>query len=665
MSKDKQNFASELEKRIYEKTAELSLLYDISGNIHRSINQEDLARCILESLQKLIGCEVSCLLITQGDSSIIYIHLARDMEKEQLERIAAEAGSSLHELSGSRPTNLKTVIFKSPSYIKELSIPPALDFFHTIPLGRGEKTIGMIGLFGVETLEEGKERILYTIANQSMDTLDRLISLKEVEENKFRAVVDGMGEGVVLTSLKDAVIMTNPAADRIFFKLHLDNDRDFIKALGKKEWRQSVAGIKKGQHPSFSGELVFQKQGAVIHVTASGVQDSRGNINGIVYVFSDMTEQRKLQQQMIQTEKLTALGELISGVAHELNNPLSAVMGYAQLLQQGNIPNHVKERLEIINRESKRCQRIVQNLLLFARRHEIKKKKIDLHDVLESVLQVLSYQWTVDQIEMEKRYSKDPLLIYGDFHQIQQVFLNILNNAHQAILEVKRKGKIKIKTGLAGEKIIVEIKDNGSGIRKENLERIFEPFYTTKDAGQGTGLGLSLAYESMRDHEGDIKVRSQPGRSSTFYLEFASLSHAGEEKKRKSQKEKRALLTGKKILVVDDEKEIYHVIEEALREKQPSIIYAPDGQMALSKMRESEFDLIISDFKMPHLNGEDLLKKIHKDFPGLKGKILFITGDIASPSTREFLKKKKAKFLEKPFDISEFQRTVEKVISDS
>ncbi len=666
MSKEKQNTAKELEKCIQEKTAELSLLYDISSSIHRSMNQEDLARCILDSLQKLIGCEVSCMLVSLDDSPTIYIHLARDIEKQQLRRITTKASSAVKELSGSKPTHLKTVIFKSTSYIKELSVPPALDFFHSISLCRGENPVGILGIFGVETLEEGKWRILYTIANQAMDTLDRLISLKEVEENKFRAVVDGMGEGVVLTTLRDAVVMMNPAADQIFSQFQLDISEDFIEALRKKEWKQAIVGIRKGQHPSYSGEIVFQKQGAVIHVTASGVQDSKGNINGIVYVFSDMTKQRKLQQQMIQTEKLTALGELISGVAHELNNPLSAVMGYAQLLQQGDIPDHVKERLEIINRESKRCQRIVQNLLLFARRHEIRKSEIDIHDVLESVLQVLSYQWTVDQIEIEKCYSKEPLLIFGDFHQIQQVLLNILNNAHQAILAAERKGKIRIKTRLEKARIIVEIKDNGSGIREEDLGQIFEPFFTTKDPGQGTGLGLSLAYETMRDHGGDIRVESQPGRNSTFFLEFAPLtSPAEEERKRKGLKEKQAPLTGKRILVVDDEKEIYNIIEEALSKEDSKILYAPDGQLALSKMRESEFDLIISDFKMPHLNGKELLKKIHKDFPKLKGKILFITGDIASPSTREFFKKKKARFLEKPFDISDLQRTVKKVISDS
>ena len=224
------------------------------------------------------------------------------------------------------------------------------------------------------------------------------------------------------------------------------------------------------------------------------------------------------QAQLIQSEKLSGIGEFIAGVAHELNNPLTSVMGFSELLRQADKDPKHKKYLEMIHKSALRCQKIVQALLSFARRRAPERKPACLNGLVEAAIESLQYQLSTGNIEVVTKLDPQLPLAMVDPHQIQQVILNIINNARQAMEAHQPKGRLNVTTESQGDFVRVIIQDNGPGIPEENLSKIFDPFFTTKEVGQGTGLGLSLCYGIIKEHRGRIVPRSKPGEGATFVV---------------------------------------------------------------------------------------------------------------------------------------------------
>jgi len=655
---------NDLEKEVYEKTHELSSLYEISRAMNSSQSLEDFVRFILEAINKITGSDCSLMLLVLDKNPIIFFSLVRFIGEGDLSALKMSAFSSFNELSSNHAHEAQTVFYRTTDYLSDAFPASAIGDPHWIPLYRRNLPIGMIGICSSDrsNVDESKVRLLYTISNQASATLDRFLSLRESEQSRFRSAVNSMTEGVILADLTGHALMTNPAAEKIMSKLDLKTDTRFVESVGSRELKSGIAHIKKGKTLSFSEEIQFSKFQTILNITASAVLDAKEKMTGIVFVLSDITRQRQMQEQMIQTEKLSALGELISGVAHELNNPLASVIGYAQLLQSAQVPGDVKKKLEVINSESKRCQRIVEDLLTFARKHRFEMKRIDVNSAIDSVLQLISYQCKVNGIELEKNYSKGIPRIVADLHQIQQVFLNILSNALQALIESKKKRTICIGTSVTDRSVTVEFKDNGPGIREENIRRVFDPFFTTKGAGRGTGLGLSIARGTVREHGGDIDVSSIFGKGTAFTVRFPVTKDVkAKEPAALSHHETDCIPKKRKILVVDDEKQIYHMIEEALRCDEHILGYACNGSDAIDELQATDYDLIISDLKMPIMDGKELFAQVNKKYPHLKDRFIFITGDTAGHSTSEFVRKKKVKLLAKPFDVDDIKKAVREI----
>ena len=233
---------------------------------------------------------------------------------------------------------------------------------------------------------------------------------------------------------------------------------------------------------------------------------------------TDVTDAADLQSKLMHTEKMAALGQLVSGVAHEVNNPLAAIVGFTDLLLENpQIPETAKEELRVILQEAQRTRVIVQNLLSFARQMPAQREPVQANSVLRQTLKLRAYDFSNHGVEIVESYDDDLPLVVGDPHQLQQVFLNILNNAYDAIQDTRRPGKIEISTLQRANEIEVLIRDNGPGILQP--ERIFDPFFTTKEVGKGTGLGLSICYGIVRAHRGEITARNNPdGKGSTFIV---------------------------------------------------------------------------------------------------------------------------------------------------
>ena len=253
-------------------------------------------------------------------------------------------------------------------------------------------------------------------------------------------------------------------------------------------------------------------------ISFSPMRDEQGQVNSIVVVMSDITETAVLQAQLRHSEKMAALGQLVSGVAHEINNPLAAIVGYSDLLlENADISESAKDDLRIVLQEAERTKEIVQNLLHFARQTPTRREPLDVHAVLRQVLQLRSYGSAGHGVEVLEHFRSSVSRVFGDAHQLQQVFLNILNNAYDAVHETQRAGKIEIITSELDGMVEIMIRDNGIGI--SDTERIFEPFYTTKEAGKGTGLGLSICYGIVREHGGEVScVNNTEGAGSTFFV---------------------------------------------------------------------------------------------------------------------------------------------------
>jgi signal transduction histidine kinase len=235
-------------------------------------------------------------------------------------------------------------------------------------------------------------------------------------------------------------------------------------------------------------------------------------------------EQRQTEEQLIIADRLASVGELASGLAHELNNPLTSVIGFAQLLLGRELPEEIREDIGVIYSEARRAAEVMKNLLIFARKHSPVKQLVDINSVIGKVLELRAYEHKVENIQVVTRLAADLPLTLADYFQLQQVFLNIVINAEHFMLESHQRGTLVITTRRIGQTIMVSFADDGPGISRENLGRLFDPFFTTKEVGQGTGLGLSICHGIVTGHGGRIYAESASGRGATFFMELPVLA---------------------------------------------------------------------------------------------------------------------------------------------
>ncbi len=364
---------------------------------------------------------------------------------------------------------------------------------------------------------------------------------------------------------------------------------------------------------------------------------------------------RGAQEQLMQSEKMSAIGQLISGVAHELNNPLSGVIGYAQLLQSSDVGAKDKKNLEKIFSEAVRCKKIVQNLLGFSRRHEPEKTRCSINRVIESVLELRSYQLQVDDIEIDRRYDASLPETMLDYHQMQQVILNVINNAHQAMMEIAgRARRLTVETGQRDGMVWARIADTGPGIAKKRLAHIFDSFYTTKAAGKGTGLGLSLSRAIMEDHLGSISADSALGEGTTFNIELPLVAEEKEAIATEVPPQTQPVVERPlDLLVVDDEAILLELLCDFLEGVGHRVDRARNGHEALQLATERDYDLVLSDLKMPGLDGRGLYDHLCRKKPAMARRFVFSTGDLANPDVQLFFQRTGAPYLNKPFRLEE------------
>jgi PAS domain S-box-containing protein len=381
--------------------------------------------------------------------------------------------------------------------------------------------------------------------------------------------------------------------------------------------------------------------------------------NGELYATAraDLARLRDSQAQLVQAAKLGALGELVSGVAHELNNPLSVIIGYGQLLLGRDLPATLRRPIELMVSQGDRMAKIVRNLLFFARQRPPERAPVDVNEVLEHALSLRLNQLAVSSITVRREYADSLPTISADGAQLQQVFLNLVLNAEQAIAGAGRPGAIVVRTarGPAGDTVIAQVIDDGPGIAPDVVGRIFEPFFTTKEVGQGTGLGLSVSYGIVQEHGGRLTVDSRP-RATTFTVELPVRS--APTAPRVSIASPVLAADERVALVVEDEPAVLDLVVTMLSESGWQVDVAAGGKTGLERVYGRRYDLIVSDIRMPEGGGEEFYRRAVAHDPGLARRFLFVTGDTANPDAWSFLKDANVPVLEKPFAASAFLEAV-------
>jgi two-component system, sensor histidine kinase and response regulator len=374
---------------------------------------------------------------------------------------------------------------------------------------------------------------------------------------------------------------------------------------------------------------------------------------------------RDRTEHLVQSEKVATMGSLLAGVAHELNNPLAVLMGQAHLLQATATDPSSIQRAAKITLAAERCGRIVKNFLALARQRPPERGAVVLSQVVQDAVELLAYELRTDDVEVSLSLASDLPPLWADGHQLHQVLVNLVANAHQAMRRSSAPRRISIATRFdpARRQVHLAVADTGPGIPAGIQAKIFEPFFTTKPAGEGTGLGLPLCRGMIEEHGGTMTVESEPGGGTTFTITLpvvAQPSKSGDP----DEMEALAPVESKTILVVDDERDLAEVVVEALERDGHRVEVASNGADALRRLEREVFDLVVSDTRMPVMDGLELFREIERRFPSLRRRIIFVTGDVLDREKQRVLEATAAPFLAKPFDLGELRRLVGRTLSD-
>jgi len=414
------------------------------------------------------------------------------------------------------------------------------------------------------------------------------------------------------------------------------------------------------------GTLVRTRQDGSTFLTSctmTALADDAGRVTQLVAVERDVTRETELRDQLIHAERLAAAGQLVSGVAHELNNPLQSVVGFAELLLDNERRDEAREDLEHILSEANRAAKIVQNLLTFVRRSNAERAVASLNDVVQSAIELRAYEFAVANIEIDADYAQDLPPVRVNREEIQQVLLNLLLNAEHAMKNSNVPSKLRVRTAVGDPGVVVDVHDNGPGVPSTVAGRIFEPFFSTKEVGQGTGLGLSIALGIVEAHRGTL-VLADAGQGACFRLTLPAADvtrSAGIQESRSTAA--RIVLAGQRALVADDEQPVRLLLRRLLTRRGFAVDLAVDGQMAAQLLEQSHYDLVMCDVKMPNGGGLALYDSIGQRHRDVLDRFVFISGDILNPQLHFLSDSSQVPLLSKPFDAAKLDNVLDLISS--
>ncbi len=494
--------------------------------------------------------------------------------------------------------------------------------------------------------------------------------IKESEE-KFRLLFDRVFDSIFMIDLDGNLVDANQTGLSLLGYTREEliklNVRDVHPPEDHAEAARVINDVlRTGTAHSDEIRLVTKTGNMVSMEVGGGIFEVQGK-RFIIGSFRDITERKRMREQQLHSEKLASVGSLVGGIAHELNNPLTAVIGYAQLLTSSRKEDpDLAKKFKMIDDSAQRCKRIIDNLLKFARQTKTALIKTHVNDIVDKSIELVNYDLQKKNISVVTEQEENLPVITADPYQVQQVLINLMQNARDAMLSVCNEGEIQISTFVRNQHVVIRLADNGPGIPSDIAKRIFDPFFTTKEVGKGTGLGLSVSYGIIIDHNGDLKLIETEGGGAVFEIVFpipitSQLNQPGEPQLPESKEGDR--LEGLKILIIDDENNIVSFMKRFLEHEGASVNAETDAESAKEDITGNKYDVILCDIRMPGTDGISFYEWIEANHPEQKKGFVFATGDSVNPQTREYIKTSGCPVLHKPFVQKEILEVIGQVLS--
>lgn len=517
------------------------------------------------------------------------------------------------------------------------------------------------------------ERVLEDeVANQTRSLMSSLGATASAERN-LRLLMEAVPDAITVVD-RDGRVLDENSAGRVLVSAAPGDAREsggrrsalgWLEGTGARIARENLAAAFDGEVRRF--EVPFPRPDAsegTAQILLSPVREG-GRIPKVLVLVRDITDQRRTQTQLQQAEKLAAMGQLVSGVAHEINNPAAIISGFAQTLLLDQLPPDQRETVQMMYDEATRIGRITSNLLAFARAGSKERTLVELNEIVRRTFALRSYHLTTLNITVNLELDEANPKAWANGSEVQQLLLNLLINAEQALTTIPGRRAITIRTMAAGDDgVELEVGDTGPGIPVDIQERIFDPFFTTKPEGQGTGLGLSICYGIAHDHGGRISMHSVPGDGATFTV---TLPRDARTRQRSTPppmpipEEARESDGALSVLLIDDEEGLRRAVVSFLKRRGMHIIAVEDGGDALRVLRRERFDVIVSDVRMPGMSGGEFLERLRREHPSMVNRLIFTTGDSFASDTLSLLRDSGRPSLVKPYDFAKLEGVLRKV----
>ena len=531
-----------------------------------------------------------------------------------------------------------------------------------IIIGIGMSIIGARVLYSLGVDRRYAHLLEEEVANQTRSLMSSLGATASAERN-LRLLMEAVPDAITVLDREGRVLDGNPAG--LGF--------DWLDSAGTQVARENLAAAFGGELCRF--EVPFQRpdgSDGTAQVLFAPVRE-RGRIPKVLALVRDITEQRRAQTQLQQADKLAAMGQLVSGVAHEINNPAAIISGFAQTLLLDQLTPDQRETLQMMYDEATRIGRITSNLLAFARAGNKERTLVDLNEIVRRTFALRSYHLTTLNITVNLELDENNPKTWANGSEMQQMLLNLLINAEQALTGVTGRRAITIGTSSSGEAYVrLQVADTGPGVPPDIKEKIFDPFFTTKPVGTGTGLGLSICYGIVHDHGGriwlDSKASQANGGGAVFTIELLRDARSQQRQTPPPVPTPAAARShdgALSVLLIDDEEGLRRAVLSFLKRRGMHAIAVGDGTDALRALRRQHFDVIVSDVRMPGMSGGEFLERLRRDYPAMVNRLVFTTGDTFATDTAELLRESGVPSLVKPYDFAKLEDLLHEVAKTS
>ncbi len=666
---DADHARGELSRRLNE----LFSLQELSYALSQSLEIDRIADQVVRYVSRFIesdGCVVA--LATEGEPRL---------------RVAAAQGS-LSRLAGVEVSDHEGGLVAAAMGGEHLEVAEAdgqrrprllagVDVGRAIaaPLRAHGATVGAVAVVseapGAFTQED--LRLLSTVAMHAAITLAnaRLVDLIRQGKEQWETTFHALGDGLAVIDQRGCIRRANPALARLLRKPLTDIIGKNLTGELLDRSIELVALFDSVRSGVARGPLTrrFDSIDRVLRVSASQL---RGDVieGWVVALIEDVTEQKSMEAQLIQTEKMAAVGQLVSGVAHELNNPLTSIVGLSEfLLEQTATPERDRDHLKVIHEQAERAAQIVRNLLTFARKGPADVGAVDLNDVVRRAAALIGYELKLRQIEFEVQLADALPPIRGDRYQIQQVVLNLVTNGVQAVSDnpPDRPRIVRVTTSAVNDRTILRVTDSGPGIPENLMPEIFTPFFTTKDPGKGTGLGLSITFGIVEGHNGTITVERGLDGGAAFVVSLPVTAPPSQPAPAPHQQvpaatpKPRAAARERVMLIVDEDPAVRRMIGTLFSEDRHRVEAARNAAHAVELLDDRTYDLIFADPRAAVGPGETLADLLCSRQPELKPRIVFMTADVR-PETDDWLRGLGCRYLRKPFNLRELREAATDIL---